>query len=130
MQGADCTLEKYPILFKNKIKRNGISFLKKIWYLMQCAVCTYQSVRGSRQTKAGIPCQQACTDFFKQLPCFGLGLVTTLCSELPYESPIFGQLLDLISPAKINLCEPRFKSYDPWDMVNCLSWFIIKNFKD
>jgi hypothetical protein len=36
------------------------------------------------------------------------------------ESPILGQLLDLISPAKINLFEPRFKSYDPWDMANCL----------
>ena len=33
---------------------------------------------------------------------------------------IVGQLLDLISPAKINLFDPRFKSYDPWDMANCL----------
>ena len=39
---------------------------------------------------------------------------------IPYESPILGQLLDLISLAKINLFEPRFKSYDPWDMANCL----------
>ena len=37
---------------------------------------------------------------------------------IPYESPILGQLLDLISPTKINLFQPRFKSYDPWDMAN------------
>ena len=37
---------------------------------------------------------------------------------IPYESPILGQLLDLISPPKINISEPRFKSYDPWDMAN------------
>ena len=35
-----------------------------------------------------------------------------------YVPPILGQLLDLISPAKINISEPRFKSYDPWDMAN------------
>ena len=34
--------------------------------------------------------------------------------EVTYESPILGQLLDLISPAKINLCEPRFKSYEAY----------------
>ena len=28
-----------------------------------------------------------------------------------------GQLLDLISTAKTNLFEPRFESYDPWDMA-------------
>ena len=36
---------------------------------------------------------------------------------------IVGQLLDLLSllsPAKINLFDPRFKSYDPWDIANCL----------
>jgi hypothetical protein len=32
---------------------------------------------------------------------------------IPYKSLILGQLLDLISPAKINLFEPRFESYDP-----------------
>ena len=32
---------------------------------------------------------------------------------IPYESPILGQLLDLISPAKINLFGSRFQSYDP-----------------
>ena len=32
---------------------------------------------------------------------------------VPYESLILGQLLDLISPAKINLFDPRFESYDP-----------------
>ena len=32
--------------------------------------------------------------------------------------PILGQLLDLISQAKINISELRFKSYDPWDMAN------------
>jgi hypothetical protein len=33
--------------------------------------------------------------------------------QVPYVPPILGQLLDLISPAKINISEPRFKSYDP-----------------
>ena len=37
---------------------------------------------------------------------------------VPYESPILGQLLELISPVKINLFEPRFKSYDSYDMAN------------
>ena len=49
---------------------------------------------------------------------------------IPYVPPILGQLLDLISPAKIHLCEPRFKSYDLWHMANCLSWFVIKNITD
>ena len=40
-----------------------------------------------------------------------------------YESLILGQLLDLISPSKINISEPRFKSYDPCDMANCLLWY-------
>ena len=35
-----------------------------------------------------------------------------------YESPILGQLLDLISPTKINLFDPRFKSYNPYDIAN------------
>ena len=38
--------------------------------------------------------------------------------KIPYESPILGQPLNLISPPKINLFEPRFKSYDPYDMAN------------
>ena len=38
--------------------------------------------------------------------------------HIPYVSPILGELLDLISLAKINISEPRFKSYDPWDMAN------------
>ena len=33
--------------------------------------------------------------------------------HVPYESPILGQILDLISPAKINFFGRRFKSYDP-----------------
>ena len=37
---------------------------------------------------------------------------------LPYESPILSQLLDLISLARTNFSEPRFKSYDPLDMAN------------
>ena len=41
-----------------------------------------------------------------------------LIDKVPYESPILGQLLNLISPPKINISEPRFKSYDPWDMAN------------
>jgi hypothetical protein len=53
-----------------------------------------------------------------------------LCSlKIPYESPIVGQLLDLISPATINLFEPRFKSYDPSDMANCLLWFYSRILK-
>ena len=47
-----------------------------------------------------------------------LGLEGLFNFKVPYESPILGQLLDLISPTKINLFEPRFKSYDPWDMAN------------
>ena len=42
---------------------------------------------------------------------------------VPYVPPILGQLLDLISATKINISEPRFESYDPWDMVNCLLWY-------
>ena len=38
--------------------------------------------------------------------------------ELPYVPPILGQLLDLISPPKINISEPRFGLYDPWDLAN------------
>ena len=38
--------------------------------------------------------------------------------EVPYESPILGHFLDLISPPKINISEPRFELYDPWDMAN------------
>ena len=44
-----------------------------------------------------------------------------LVSFVPYESPILGQILDLISPPKLNLFETRFEFYDPWDMVSCLS---------
>ena len=40
---------------------------------------------------------------------------------LPYVPPILGQLLDLISPAEINLFELRFEFYDLWDMASCLS---------
>ena len=36
---------------------------------------------------------------------------------LPYESPILSQLLNLISLDKANFFEPRFESYDPWDMA-------------
>ena len=36
---------------------------------------------------------------------------------VPYESPILGQLLNLISLDRINLFEPRFEFYDPWDMA-------------
>ena len=42
-----------------------------------------------------------------------------------YFQPIFGQLLDLISPAKFNISEPSFKSYEPWDMANCILWYNI-----
>ena len=42
---------------------------------------------------------------------------TVVCIHLsdyvPYESPILGQLLDLIFPPNINISEPRFKSNDP-----------------
>ena len=39
-------------------------------------------------------------------------------SSFMYVLPILGQFLDLISLIKINISEPRFKSYDPWDMAN------------
>ena len=38
--------------------------------------------------------------------------------HIPYESPILGQLLNLKSPPKINISDPRFKSCDPWNMAN------------
>ena len=37
--------------------------------------------------------------------------------NIQYVPPILGQLLDLISLAKINISEPRFEFYDPWDMA-------------
>jgi hypothetical protein len=40
--------------------------------------------------------------------------------NIPYVPPVLGQILDLISPTKTSISEPIFKSYDPWDMVNCL----------
>ena len=43
--------------------------------------------------------------------------------SIPYVPPILGQLLDLISPTKINISEPRLESYDPWDMANWLLWY-------
>ena len=46
------------------------------------------------------------------------GVWKYLIFNLPYESPILSQLLDLISPPEINISEPRFESYDPWDMAN------------
>ena len=60
-----------------------------------------------------------------RLHCYLLGLFDTWKLDIegglnyvPYESPILGQLLDIISLPKINISEPRFKSYDPWDMTN------------
>ena len=58
--------------------------------------------------------------------------------KIPYESPILGKLLDLISLGKINLFEPRFESYDPYgtwqnsqaSMVTVeirIKTFIVKN---
>ena len=35
-----------------------------------------------------------------------------------YKSPILGQLLDLISPTEIGRFEPKFESYDQWNMAN------------
>ena len=46
-----------------------------------------------------------------------LGLEHSLVC-IPYVPLILGQLLDLISLSTINISEPRFKSYDPWDMAN------------
>ena len=48
---------------------------------------------------------------------------------ITYESPILRQILDLISPAKINLFEPRFELYDLWDMANWLLWFLLRILK-
>ena len=39
-------------------------------------------------------------------------------THILYKSPIFGQLLDLICPAKINLFGPRLESYNPYNMAN------------
>jgi hypothetical protein len=50
--------------------------------------------------------------------------------HVPHESPILGQLIDLISPTKINLFKTRFKSYDPWDMANSLLCFFNKKIED
>ena len=47
----------------------------------------------------------------------------TQCCYIPYIPPILGQLLDLISPTKINFSEPRLELYDPWNMVNCQLWY-------
>ena len=41
-----------------------------------------------------------------------------LVSFVPYESPILGQILDLISPPKITISETRFGLYEPWDLAN------------
>ena len=55
---------------------------------------------------------------------FAINFVTTPFFEesffsdaIPYKSLILGQLLDLISLAKINLFGPRFKSYDPCNIA-------------
>ena len=45
---------------------------------------------------------------------------------VPYEAPILGQLLDLISTPKINISEPRFKSYDPWGHGKLTSYDILQ----
>ena len=49
----------------------------------------------------------------------GTSWVDRVCNRksVPYESPVLGQLLDLISLSKINLFEPIFESYDPWNMA-------------
>ena len=39
-------------------------------------------------------------------------------SKLLYVPPILGQLPDLISPPKINISEPKFGLYDPWNLAN------------
>jgi hypothetical protein len=51
------------------------------------------------------------------------------CTRVPYESPVLGQLLDLISPPKINTSEPRFESYDPCDMANWPAMIYYKHIK-
>ena len=40
-----------------------------------------------------------------------------ISKQIPYVPPILGQLLDLISPPKINISEPRFGLYDSWDLA-------------
>ena len=61
------------------------------------------------------------TKYGSRFPSTGLSsLVRVNYKQLPYESPILGQLLSLISPAKIHLFGTRFKPYDPWDKANCL----------
>ena len=50
--------------------------------------------------------------------------------NLPYVPPILSTLLDLISPAKINISKPRFESYDPWDMATSTAFNINPKMKD
>jgi hypothetical protein len=53
-----------------------------------------------------------CSDSLSQFN-FELNIPHSLLSLLFWRKKSLGQLLHLIPPAKINLCEPRFKSYDP-----------------
>ena len=56
----------------------------------------------------------------KKLERIRMYFLLSMCSihtNVPYESPILGQLLNLISLDRINLFEPRFEFYDPWDMA-------------
>ena len=68
---------------------------------------------------------------------FAINFVTTPFFEesffsdaIPYKSLILGQLIDLISPAKINLFKTRFKSYDPWELAYSLLCFFNKKIED
>ena len=49
---------------------------------------------------------------------------------IPYESRILGQLLDLESPAKINISEPRFESYTKIKIKNFECPKSIKSIKE
>jgi hypothetical protein len=49
---------------------------------------------------------------------------------VPYVPQILGKLLDLISLAKINISEPRFESYDPWDKATSTASNINPKMKD
>ena len=50
--------------------------------------------------------------------------------NITYVPLILGQLLDLISPAKINISESRFESYNPWDMATSTASNINPKMKD
>ena len=69
-------------------------------------------------TAAIDPCHNGAKTFLKSKTHSEGNTVVGTDTKILYVSLILGQLLDLIPPATINISEPRFKSYDSWDMAN------------